>query len=89
MPIKNDEEKLDDAMASYKSVRECLTGLFDIMDINFSKKDIFHEVAMENLANLHMYVLDILKSSFIPREIRIRLREVDADQKDAEEIFPF
>ncbi|MHA2008508.1 MAG: hypothetical protein ACXABO_14325 [Promethearchaeota archaeon] len=89
MSIKSEEEKLEDAMENYKNVRECLTGLFDIMEINFSKTDIFHEAGMENLEMLHMYVLDILKSAFVPREVRIRLREIESDQKDTKEIFPF
>ncbi len=37
---------------------------------------------------LHDNVLEVLKASFTPREIRMRLREVEYDEKEAEIVFP-
>ncbi len=86
-PIEN-EEKLDDAMASYKNIREALSGLSDIITINFNKKDFYHAAAVDNLKALHDNVLEVLKDSFTPREIRMRLRELEFDEQEAEQVFP-
>ena len=82
------EEKLDGAMEHYRDIRECLTGLYDIMNISFNEKDIMHQTAMDNLINLNNTILELLRSSYTPREIRIRLREIEFDEKQAEEVFP-
>jgi len=86
-PIEN-EEKLDDVLASYKNIREALSGLSEIININFNGKDFYHAAAVDNLKALHDNVLEILKASFTPREIRMRLREVEYDEKEAEKVFP-
>ena len=86
-PIEN-EEKLDDVMARYQNVREALSGLSEIININFNDKDFYHAAAVDNLKALHDNVLDILNASFTPREIRMRLREVEYDEKEAEKVFP-
>ena len=82
------EEKLEAAMENYRRIRECLTGLYDIVNINFSERDIFHQTAVDNLINLNNNILEILRDSFTPREIRMRLREIEFDEKQAEEVFP-
>ncbi|MFX0001590.1 MAG: hypothetical protein ACFE88_15885 [Candidatus Hermodarchaeota archaeon] len=86
-PIEK-EEKLDDVMAYYKNIREALGGLTEIIKINFNEKDFYHQVAVDNLKALHDNVLEMLKTSFTPRVIRIRLRELEFDEKEAEKVFP-
>ena len=88
MGQQHDEEKLDGIMVNYKAIRECLTGLCDLLSINFNEKDIFHQVGMDNLKALHKNVLTILKKTITPREVRIRLREIEFDEKEATEVFP-
>jgi len=86
-PIKN-EEKLDDVMSYYIKIREALTGLSDIININFNDKDFYHQAALDNLNALHDNIVEVLKASFSPREIRMRLRELEFDEKEAEIVFP-
>lgn len=88
MTIKSEEEKLDDAMENYRDIRECLTGLYDIININFSEQNFYHQAAMDNLLNLNNNILDVLRIAHTPREVRIRLREIEFDEKEAEEVFP-
>ena len=83
-----DEEKLDGIMENYKAIRECLTGLCDVLNINFNENDIFRQVGMDNLKALNKNVLTILKKTTTPREVRIRLREIEFDEKEAETVFP-
>ncbi len=83
-----DEEKLDRIMENYKAIRECLTGLCDVLNLNFNEKDIFRQIGMDNLKALHKNVLTILKKTTTPREVRIRLREIEFDEKEAAEVFP-
>ena len=58
------------------------------MNINLNEKDIIHQAAMDKLINLNNVILELLRSSYTPREIRIRLREIEFDEKQAEEVFP-
>jgi hypothetical protein len=83
-----DEEKLDGIMENYKAIRECLTGLSDVLNINFNENDIFRQIGMDNLKALHKNVLTILKKTTTPRQVRIRLRNIEFDEKEAEEVFP-
>ena len=82
------EEKLEETMEKYRNVRECLTGLYEIININFNEKDFYHQAAMDNLINLNNNILELLRNSHTPREIRIKLREIEFDEKQAEEVFP-
>ena len=82
------EEKMEAVIDKYRNVRECLTGLYDIMNISFNEKDIMHQAAMDNLINLNNNILEILRDSFTPRGIRMWLREIEFDEKQAEEVFP-
>ena len=82
------KEKLDDVIVYYMNVREALTGLTEIVKINFSDKSFYHQAAIDNLKALHDNVLEILKTSYSPREIRMRLRELEFDEKEAEKVFP-
>ncbi|MFX1329126.1 MAG: hypothetical protein ACFE91_13445 [Promethearchaeota archaeon] len=84
----DDGKKLDEVMAYYRDIREALTGLADIISINFSEKDFYHAAAVDNLKSLHDNILKILKNSFNPREIRMKLRELEFDEKEAEKVFP-
>ena len=88
MDQQHNEEKLDGIMENYKTIRECLTGLSDILIINFNEKDIFRQAGMDNLKALHTNVLAVLRKSYTPREVRIRLREIEFDEKEAEQVFP-
>ena len=47
-----------------------------------------HQAAMDNLINLNNNILELLRESYTPREIRMRLREIEFDEKQAEEVFP-
>ena len=82
------EEKLEETMEKYRNVRECLTGLYEIININFNEKDFYHQASMDNLINLNNNILELLRNSHTPREIRIKLREIEFDEKQAEEVFP-
>jgi len=88
MGQQHDEEKLEGVMENYKAIRECLTGLCDVLNLNFNEKDIFRQIGMDNLKALHKNVLTILRKTTTPREVRIQLREIEFDEKEAEEVFP-
>ena len=88
MGQQHDEEKLDGIMENYKAIRECLTGLSDVLNINFNENDIFRQIGMDNLKALHKNVLAVLKKTTTPRQVRIRLRNIEFDEKEAEEVFP-
>ena len=58
------------------------------MNINFNEKDFYRQASVDNLKALHDNVLEMLKTSFTLREIRMRLRELEFEEKEAEKVFP-
>ena len=87
MDIKKDD-KLDDAMSCYESIREALTGLYEIIKINFNEEDFYGLAALDNLKAINENVVQLLKDGHNAREVRIRLREIEFDEKEAEKLFP-
>jgi hypothetical protein len=88
MGQQKNEDKLDGVLGNYRVIRECLTGLCDIFNICFNDNYIFHQAGMDNLKALHTNVLAVLRKSYTPRDVRIRLREIEFDEKEAEKVFP-
>lgn len=90
--IKNEQKNVDDdddAFSCYDKIRECISGLNDIFNINFQENNIFRQVGMDNLKYLHDNIVEILKQTSTPREVRIKLREIEFDEREAEKAFPF
>ena len=83
-----DEKKLEDTMKSYENVRKSLTGLYEIINIKINKKDFFYNAAIDNLKSLNENIIKILKQFNSPREVRMRLRELEFDEIDSEKNFP-
>jgi len=44
---------------------------------------------LDNLKALHENIVEILKQTSAPREVRIKLREIEFDGREAEKAFPF
>ena len=89
MVVKNDEKKIEEVMKNYESVRECISGLYEIININFNENDFYHGAAIDNLKALNENIVEMLKSSNYPREARMKLREIEFDEIEAEKTFPF
>lgn len=91
MSTKSEEEGMEEVvyeMESYKKVREALSGVYEILNINFSKNDFYYLAAMDNLQTVHDNILDILESKN-PREFKNRLRDLEFDEVEIEKNFPF
>ena len=63
----------------YIKIRESLIGLKEILDICFLERNIYKQMGMDNLRALHNNVIELLKHTYSPREIRIKLRELEYD----------
>jgi len=79
----------DDAFSCYFEARECILGLSEILNINFQENNIFRQVGMDNLKTLHENIVELLRHTCSPREVRIKLREIEFDEREAEKAFPF
>ena len=83
------EKNVDDAFSCYNNIRECISGLNEILNINFQENNIYRQVGMDNLKALYDNLVDLLKHTCTPREVRIKLREIEFDEREAEKEFPF
>ena len=79
----------DEAFEKYYQIREAISGLSEILNINFLEKNIYHQAGMDNLKALHETILELLKEKYSPREVRIMLREIEFDEREAKKEFPF
>ncbi len=76
------ENEIDQSFEKYEKIRECLAGLSEILSINFRENNIYHQVGTDNLKALHENVVDLLNISNNPRKVRMRIREIEATEKE-------
>ena len=85
---KEQARKIDEAFEdNYEKIRESLRGLDEILKINFLENNIYYKLAMDNLKSVHENVLNLLKHTYSPREVRIKLREIEYDELEASNCF--
>ncbi len=81
MSNKANQSDLDKAWEHYKKIRDALTGLYEIVDLNLEKDNIFYQCAIDNLENLKDTIIDLMKKDYNPAEIKIKLRELEFSMK--------
>ena len=72
---------------NYMKILESLTGLKEIFDICFFERNFYKKIGMDNLKALHDNIIELLKHTYSPREIRIKLRELEYDGLEAPNSF--
>ena len=72
---------------NYIKIMESLTGLKEIFDICFLERNIYRQMGMDNLKALHDNIIEMLKHTYSPREVRIKLREIEYDGLEAPNSF--
>ena len=78
--------KIDEAFELYyEKMRKSIKGVEEILKINFLEKDIYYKMGMDNLNALHENIIELLKHTYSPREVRMRLREIEYDEKITQE----
>ncbi|MBN1802017.1 MAG: hypothetical protein JW891_10950 [Candidatus Lokiarchaeota archaeon] len=82
-------EKNEKIFEQYENIRQALSGLGEILKINFNEKDFYYQAGMDNLKALHENVVEMMRHVSSPREVRIKLREMECDDLEANEPFPF
>lgn len=68
MSNKANQSDLDKAWEYYKKIRDALTGLYEIVDLNLERDNIFYQCAIDNLENLKDTIIDLLKKDYDPNE---------------------
>lgn len=88
MAVKVNERNIDDVFdEEYNKIRESLSGLKEIFKINFLENSIYYQCATDNLETIHDTIIDLLKHMYSPREVRMRLREIEYDELEAQESY--
>ena len=81
MVNRDSQSDLDKAWEHYGKIRDALMGLYEILDLNLEKDNIFYQCAIDNLENLKDTIIDLLKKDYNPSEIKIKLRELEFSMK--------
>ena len=81
MVNRDNQSDLDKAWGHYEKIRDSLNGLYEILNINLEKENIFYQCAVDNLENLKDTIIDLLKKDYNPTEIKIKMRELEFDMK--------
>jgi hypothetical protein len=71
----------------YMKIRESLSGLKEILDICFFERNIYKQMGMDNLRALNENVIELLKHTYSPREVRIKMRELEYEGLEAPNSF--
>ena len=79
--MANQESDLDKAWEHYEKIRDSLNGLYEILNMNLDKENIFYQCAVDNLESLKETIIDLLKKDYNPKEIKIKLRDLEFDMK--------
>lgn len=72
---------------NYMKIRESLVGLKEILDICFFERNIYKKMGMDNLRALHDNVIELMKHTYSPREVRIKMRELEYEGLEAQNSF--
>lgn len=80
MTTINDEKSIENAMKFYENIKESLQGLSDILNITLRENDFYRQAGNDNLKALNDNVLDLLKQCFTPREVRMKVREIEFER---------
>lgn len=81
MSNNDNQSDLDKAWEHYEKIRNALTGLYEILDINLEKDNIFFQCAIDNLENLKDTIIDLLKKDYNPVEIKKKLSDLEFSMK--------
>ena len=81
MANQDSNSDLDKAWTHYEKIRDSLTGLYEILNMNLDEENIFYQCAIDNLEILKDTIIDLLKKDYNPSEIKIKMRELEFDMK--------
>ena len=68
----------------YANIQESLEGLEEILRISFLERNIYYQLAQDNLKAINENIIDLLKHIYSPREVRMKLREIKYDELEAQ-----
>ena len=74
---RSSSDDLEKAWNYYEKIRESLTGLYEILSMSMDENNIFYQCAVDNLENLKLTILDLLKKDYNPKEIQKKLRDLE------------
>ena len=74
---RSSSDDLEKAWKYYEKIRESLTGLHEILSMSMDEGNIFYQCAVDNLENLKLTILDLLKQDYNPKEIQKKLRDLE------------
>lgn len=75
--IRSSSDDIEKAWEYYEKIRESLTGLYEILSMSMDENNIFYQCAVDNLENLKLTILDLLKHDYNPKEIQKKLRDLE------------
>jgi hypothetical protein len=88
MAISEHKKNIDEVFDEYYyNVKESLDGLKEIFRINFLEKNLYYKCGIDNIQAIHKYVIELLNHKYTPRKVRIKLREINSDELEAQEPF--
>ena len=71
----------------YEKIRESIKGIEEIIKISFLENNIYHKLSIDNINSLNANVIELLKHMYSPRLVRMKLREIQFDEQEAQETY--
>ncbi|MEJ2250923.1 MAG: hypothetical protein P8Y70_01725 [Candidatus Lokiarchaeota archaeon] len=77
--VNNESKRIDEVRDNYENIRMAISGLREILNINYDKDNLYYQAGLDNLIGIKENLLEILKKSYSPHQIDLKLREIELD----------
>jgi hypothetical protein len=74
---QNTNSRFEASWKYFNVIKKCLEGLYEILEITNSDKNIYFLCGLDNLTNLRDAILDLLSNGYNSKEIKIKLRDLE------------
>ncbi|TFG04162.1 MAG: hypothetical protein EU539_11360 [Promethearchaeota archaeon] len=74
-------DSTDQAIKNFENVKEALKGIYEILNINISEKDVYFKLASDNIIALYQNFLEMVMNDNSAKIIKRKLKncELEAD----------
>jgi hypothetical protein len=77
--VNNESKSIEEIRENYENIRLALSGLMEILKINYDKEDLYYQLSIDNLKGIKNNLKKILEKSYSSRQIKLKLREIELD----------
>lgn len=88
--VGNGKNEMEQAFQYYQEMRKALTGLFHVLNMSCrDPEEVLYKVGVDNIKGLHDNLVKMLKNSYPPKDVRLKLKELEYEDYELRKLLPF